>query len=101
MRTFRSRLIPTTTKRRDGYAPPSANDNNIITERKNMSGWIGDILKGDGSNDGLRHVTEDGASYTTGPAKDPKAEGGTYLSASDANGNKTTIVWDSDGNRIK
>lgn len=52
----------------------------------------GEMLKGDGSNDGLRHVTSEGASYTKGPAKDPSAEGGEYLSVTDTEGNKTTKV---------
>jgi YD repeat-containing protein len=61
----------------------------------------GDMLRGSGSNDGLRHVTAGGASITTGPAKDTKYEGGKYVSVTDAKGNKQTNVYDANGNLVK
>jgi len=62
---------------------------------------VGDILGGDKSNDGQRHVTDGGkgASYTRGPAKDPKYEGGSYLSVSRPDGSKETAVFDKSGKR--
>jgi hypothetical protein len=74
----------------------------ILKENK-MSDFksTGDTLKGDGSNDGYRHVTSEGASITVGPAKDQDAQGGTYISITDVDGDKRTIVVDKDGERVK
>ena len=62
---------------------------------------IGDMLRGSGSNDGYRHVTSGGASITTGPTKDTAYPGGKYVSVTDANSNKQTNVYDSNGNLVK
>nr|WP_281720670.1 hypothetical protein [Nitrosomonas nitrosa] len=58
---------------------------------------IGDILRGDNSNRGFRHVTSDGASYTVAVAKDDRVEGGKYVSVTDENGRKRTIVYKKNG----
>lgn len=62
---------------------------------------VGDLLRGDGSNRGLRWVTDLGASITVGPAQDPLAIGGQYISVTDVDGNKTSIVFDATGNVVK
>lgn len=62
---------------------------------------IGDILRGDSSNEGLRHVTSGGASITKGPTEDPNFPGGSYLSVSRRDGGKQTVVFDSSGQPAK
>jgi hypothetical protein len=61
----------------------------------------GEILTGDGSNQGLRHETSGGASITTGPTSDPAVPDGNYISVTNDQGSKTTIVYDSGGNAVK
>lgn len=62
---------------------------------------IGEILRGDGSNGGWRHETSGGASITKGPAQDPAAPGGHYISVTSSTGDKTSHLYDADGNQIK
>jgi hypothetical protein len=62
-------------------------------------GWLKDLL---GSNEkGQRYTTEDGATYTSNKADDPKAEGGRYISVTNTDGEKRTVVSNSDGNVVK
>jgi hypothetical protein len=62
---------------------------------------IGEILRGDSSNRGFRHVTSGGASITVGVADDPKAPGGKYISVTDEDGKKRSIVYDSNGTVVR
>lgn len=62
---------------------------------------IGEILRGDSSNRGFRHVTSGGASVTVGVADDPNAPGGKYVSVTDDRGRKRTIVYDRYRNVVK
>ncbi|PSB51511.1 hypothetical protein [Chamaesiphon polymorphus] len=62
---------------------------------------IGEILRGDSSNRGFRHVTSGGASITVGVADDPNAPGGKYISVTDEDGKKRSIVYDRNGNVVK
>lgn len=62
---------------------------------------VGEILCGDGSNNGYRHTTSEGAPYTVGPTEDPRYPGGTYVSATDVSGNKMTVVLDLSGRIVK
>lgn len=62
---------------------------------------IGEILRGDSSNRGFRHVTSGGASITVGVADDPNAPGSKYISVTDEDGKKRSIVYDSNGNVVK
>ncbi len=70
-----------------------------------MSGFfqsIGDALRGDSSNDGERHVSSEGASYTRGPAEDKSVpRGSTYFSVTDKDGDKRTKVYGPDGKTVK
>jgi len=61
---------------------------------------VGDLFRGDSSNGGFRWETGLGAFITIGPAKDPLALGGQYISVTDVDSNKTTIVYDSSGNVV-
>ncbi|WP_414552549.1 hypothetical protein [Anabaena sp. CCY 0017] len=62
---------------------------------------IGEILRGDNSNRGFRHTTSGGATVTIGVADDPKASGGKYISVTDENGKKRSIVYDPNNNVVK
>ena len=62
---------------------------------------IGEILKGNNSNRGFRHVTSSGVSITVGIADDPNASGGKYVSVTDEHGHKRTIVYDPYDNVVK
>jgi hypothetical protein len=67
----------------------------------NLPKSIGDILRGDSSNSGFRHVTADGISITVGVADDPSASGGKYVSVTDSAGRKRSILYDQNGNVVK
>lgn len=67
----------------------------------NLPRQIGEILRGDSTNRGFRHVTSDGASITIGVADDPKAKGGKYISVTDNQGRKRSIVYDRNNNVVK
>lgn len=67
----------------------------------NLPKSIGDILRGNSSNRGFRHVTSTGVSVTVGVADDPSAPGGKYVSVTDAHGKKRTIVYDRNRNVVK
>jgi hypothetical protein len=62
---------------------------------------IGDILRGDSSNRGFRHKTSGGTTITVGVANDPNAKDGKYVSVTDDNGRKRTIVYDRNNNVVK
>jgi hypothetical protein len=62
---------------------------------------IAEILRGDPSKSGLRHVSSGGATYTVKATDDPNVAGGKFVSVTNANGNKRTIVYDRDGNVVK
>jgi hypothetical protein len=62
---------------------------------------IGEILRGDNSNRGFRHVTSGGATITIGVADDPNAPGGKYISVTNEDGKKRSIVYDSNGIVVK
>jgi hypothetical protein len=69
---------------------------------KEMSDFksIGDILRGDGSNDGFFHRFQNGWSITDGPTKDERWPGGRYTSVTDVDNYKQSIVRDSSGNIV-
>ncbi|MBI1800872.1 MAG: hypothetical protein HY259_11630 [Chloroflexi bacterium] len=62
---------------------------------------IGDILRGNGSNQGFQHTTSWGARYTVGPTEDPRYPGGTYVSVNDVFGDKRTVVLDNHGQIVR
>lgn len=62
---------------------------------------IGEILRGDNSNRGFRHKTSSGATITVGVADDPSAKGGKYVSVTDDQGKKRTIVYDRNNSVVK
>lgn len=53
-----------------------------------------------GRNDGLgdKFGTGGGEELTVNPTDDPRAPGGWYQTTTDSSGNKSTAVYDADGN---
>ena len=62
-------------------------------------GFLKDLL---GSNEkGQRYTTSKGATYTSNKTDDPKAKDGKYLSVTNVDGEKRTVVYDKSGNKVK
>lgn len=62
---------------------------------------IGEILRGDPAQTGIRHVSAGGASYTVKATQDPTVPGGRFISVTDQDGKKRTIVYDRNGRAVK
>lgn len=63
--------------------------------------WIGELLRGDGSNNGTRWVTQGGTSITSGPTLDEEVPNGRYVSVTRPDGGKRTAVFNSEGKQVK
>jgi hypothetical protein len=78
------------------YAPTTGRESDQTLPR---SLW--EILRGDSSHTGLRHVTSNGATYTVKSTQDPSFPGGSFISVTDVSGRKRTIVYDQNGRVVK